>query len=315
MTFPASPTALDPASAASASPASPRDGAMVPAWLDREAYPFTNHWAELSGGRRMHYADEGQGHTVLFVHGTPTWSFEWRHLIRGLAATHRCVAPDLLGFGLSDRPRDFAYTPEAHADALAEFVDRLALRDVTLIVHDYGGPVALPLALDGTGRVRRIVLLNTWMWSFAGDADMERKGRIAGGRLGRLLYRHLNFSLRVLMPHAYGDRRKLTPAVHRQYLAPFPDAWSRGTVLWRLARAILGSGTYYDSLWERRERLRELPALVVWGTRDPAFAPRWLARWRATLPAARVVELDAGHWPQEEAPDETLAALREFLDE
>jgi pimeloyl-ACP methyl ester carboxylesterase len=283
----------------------------VPAWLDTEAYPFAHHWAELPGGRRMHYLDEGAGETVLFVHGTPTWSFEWRHLVRGLSGTHRCVAPDLLGFGLSDRPRDFAYTPEAHAGALRQFVDALGLDAFTLVVHDYGGPIALPLALEG--RARRLVLLNTWMWSFVGDAGMEKAAKIAGGGLGRWLYRHLNFSLRVITPHAYGDRRKLTPAIHRQYLAPFADKWSRGAVLWPLAKAILGSSDHYDSLWRRREALAGTPTLIVWGMQDPAFQPPQLERWKTALPAARVVELDAGHWPHEERPDEVLAAVRDFL--
>lgn len=290
---------------------SPRGAA--PAWLDTQAYPFAHHWAELPGGRRMHYLDEGTGEPILFVHGTPTWSFEWRHLVRGLAGTHRCIAPDLLGFGLSDRPRDFAYTPETHAEALAVFVETLDLRDFTLVVHDYGGPIALPLALE-PGRVRRLVILNSWMWSFGDDAEMVKKGRFAGGALGRWMYRRLNASLRMLMPYAYGDRRRLTPEIHRQYLEVFPDAWSRGAVLWPLAKALLASGAFYDSLWRRRGELRDLPTLIVWGMRDRAFPPRHLERWRTALPEARVVELPgSGHWPHEEQPAEVLAALRGFL--
>ena len=289
------------------------DPASAPDWLDRTAYPFEHRWAALPGGERMHYLDEGTGEPILFVHGTPTWSFEWRHVVRALAATHRCIAPDLLGFGLSDRPREFQYTPEAHARALAQLVEQLGLTDFTLVVHDYGGPIALPLALDGRRRVRRLVVINSWMWSFAGDRDMEKKGRIAGGALGRFLYRHFNLSLRMLMPYAYGDRRKLTPEIHRQYLAPFPDAWSRGAVLWPLARAILGSSAHYDALWAQRQRLRDIPALVIWGTRDQAFRPTMLARWRAALPQARVAEVAAGHWPHEEEPEAVIAALREFV--
>ncbi len=283
----------------------------APAWVDTDAYPFAHRWAELPGGRRMHYLDEGAGETVLFVHGTPTWSFEWRHLVRGLAATHRCVAPDLLGFGLSDRPRDFAYTPEAHAEALAGFVDALGLADFTLVVHDFGGPIGIPLAL--TGRARRLVVLNSWMWSFVDDADMARKARIASSGIGGFLYRRLNFSPRVILPSAYADKKKLTKAIHRQYLAPFPDAWSRGAVLWTLARSLLGSSAFYDSLWHRRDALQDVPTLIVWGMRDPAFQPRLLERWRAALPSAGVIELPAGHWPHEEMPAEVLTALRALL--
>src|SRR5688500_7798390 len=92
--------------------------APTPAWVDRSAYPFRSRFLEVVPGTRMHYVDEGRGDVVLFVHGTPTWSFEWRHAIRQLSRTHRCIAMDHLGFGLSDRPRDFDYTPESHARVL-----------------------------------------------------------------------------------------------------------------------------------------------------------------------------------------------------
>jgi haloalkane dehalogenase len=180
-------------------------------------------------------------------------------------------------------------------------------------VHDYGGPIALPLALDDRPRVRRLVVINTWMWRLDDDPDMRRAARIAGGALGRFLYRWLNFSLRVITPSAYADKRKLTPEIHAQYLTPFADRWSRGAVLWPLARAILGSSAYYDSLWQRRDRLHGMPTLIVWGTRDPAVKPNHLARWRSVVPDARVVELPVGHWPHEEAPDAVARAVGEFM--
>src|SRR5688572_3562573 len=158
----------------------------------------------------MHYVDEGAGEPILFVHGTPTWSFEWRHVIRALAPRWRCIAPDHLGFGLSDRPRDFPYTPQAHAANLARFVDALDLGELTLVVHDYGGPIGLPLAVERPGLVTRLVVINSWMWSFTGDREMERAARMAGGAIGRFLYRYANASLRLIMPSAYGDRGKLT---------------------------------------------------------------------------------------------------------
>ena len=288
-----------------------RDSA--PAWLDRAAYPFTNRWLEIAPGQRMHYIDEGSGEALLFVHGTPTWSFEWRHLIRALSPHYRCIAPDLVGMGLSDRPRDFAYTPEAHAQALARFVDALKLDHFTLIVHDYGGPIALPLALDRPGRVRRVVLINTWAWSFEDDPEMVRRARIAGGSFGRFLYRWLNASLRLLTPSAYSDRSKLTPEIHRQYLAVFPDRDSRGRVLFAFARAILGSSSFYESLRQRLGVLRDIPVLIVWGMKDTAFRPAQLERWRKALPHAAVVELPVGHWPHEETPDDVIHAVAVFL--
>ena len=281
--------------------------------IDRVAYPFESRFVQLRAGR-MHYVDAGQGEPIVFVHGTPTWSFEWRHVIRALAGDWRCIAPDHLGFGLSERPRRAPYSPEWHAEHFAEFVERLDLRAVTLVVHDFGGPIALPLAIRRPELVKRLVVVNSWMWSFADDPAMRRAARIAGGAFGRLLYRWANFSLRVIMPSAYGDKARLTPAIHRQYLERFPDRWSRGAVLWPLAHALLGSSAHYEALWRERATLSRIPSLVVWGMQDSAFGPAQLARWREALPHAEVVELPgAGHWPHEEEPDAVVAALRGFL--
>lgn len=288
--------------------------------VDRAAYPFADRWLDLPSGR-MHYVDEGpgaaagtSGETLLFVHGTPTWSFEWRHLIRGLAPSCRCVAPDHLGFGLSERPAGFAYTPEAHAENLAAFVRALNLRELTLVVHDFGGPIGLPLALARDQRVKRIVVVNSWMWSFEGDKSMERLARLAGTGLYRFLYRRANLSLKVLTPYAYGDKRKLTPAIHAQYLDRFPDADSRERVLWALARALLGSSAHYASLWKSRAELARLPSLIVWGLKDRAFPRSFLEKWKTALPEARVAGIaGAGHWPHEEEPEAVLGALRGFL--
>ena len=145
-----------------------------PAWLDQTAYPFRSRHLSLSAGE-MHYVDEGQGDAILLVHGTPTWSFEFRHLIAALSTRHRCVAPDHFGFGLSGRPRAFAYTPEAHAAALGEFVDRLGLDRFTLVVHDFGGPIGLPLALRPQAPVRRLVILNAFAWLLGGAVGQSRE--------------------------------------------------------------------------------------------------------------------------------------------
>lgn len=285
----------------------------TPTWLDRSMYPFSSQLLALRAGR-MHYVDEGRGDPILFVHGTPTWSFEYRHLIRALSTTHRCVAPDHLGFGLSERPRGFPYTPEAHAEVLAEFVDRIGLDDFTLVVHDFGGPIGLPLALAERSRVARIVLMNTWMWPFDDDRVMVRRARIAGGAFGAWMYRHLNFSLKVLMPSAYGDRSKLTPELHRHYLEVFRDKDAREQVLHALACAINGSRDYYTSLLAEARRMRQLSTLIIWGMKDTAFRPTQLARWRELVPDAEVVTLaNAGHWPHEEEPEAVIEAMRRFL--
>jgi haloalkane dehalogenase len=182
------------------------------------------------------------------------------------------------------------------------------------VVHDYGGPIALDWALDHPERLLSVTVLNSWLWSFGDDAVMRRRGRLAGSWLGRLLYRRLNASLRLIMPSAYGDRSLLTPRIHGQYLAVFPDADSRERVLFALARAILASSSFYDGLWARRTRLSGVPLHLVWGMRDSAFPPYILRRWQRSFPHARTVEIAAaGHWPHEEAPDVVVDALRQAV--
>lgn len=266
----------------------------------------------LSAGD-MHYVDEGHGEVLLFVHGTPTWSFEYRHLIKALSGGYRCVAPDQLGFGRSSRPAGFPYTLEAHAAALEEFVTKLGLDRFTLVVHDFGGPIGLPLALTSGSRVTRVVILNSWAWPM-NDDPMASGAKFIGGPAGRLLYKYANASLRLIMPSAYGDRKKLTPAIHARYLEVFTDRNARVLVLHALARALLQSRAHYQSLLDRLSTLHALPVLIVWGLKDSAFKPHQLARWRTLLPKAQVVTIDdAGHWPHEEAPSRVIDAIRRFL--
>lgn len=286
----------------------------APAWLDRAAWPFAPRGVDTGDGRQ-HYVEDGRGAAVVLVHGTPTWSFEWRHVIAGLRATHRVIALDHLGFGLSDRPATAGYRPEDHARRFRRFMD-LVCPDgpVTLVVHDFGGPIALDWALDHPERLAHLVVTNSWMWPFDDDPSMRWKARMAGGTFGRWLYRRLNASQKIIMPSAYGDRRRLTPAIHAQYLAVFPDADSRERVLFTLAQALLGSRAFYADLWRRRDRLAGVDVQLLWGMRDSAFPASMLTRWQAACPHARVTRFDdAGHWPHEEAPEAFVRALASQL--
>jgi haloalkane dehalogenase len=284
-------------------------------WVDRELFPFEARFLETRWGR-VHYVDEGprEGEVVLLVHGTPSWSFEYRHLIPVLARTRRVIAVDHLGFGQSARPADFAYTPEAHTEVLREVIDRLELTRFALAVHDYGGPIALPLAVAEPERISSLVVMNTWFWSIETDREFLRVARFAASFVGRFLYRWFNASLRLIMPSAYADRRKLTPRIHGQYLAPFRLRADRVRVLWTLARSLVTSSASFGQIWQGRARLGSIPSLVVWGLGDGALKPYMLERVRAALPQARVETLaGVGHWPQEEAPEEVARLLDGFL--
>ena len=281
---------------------------MTPDWLDRGEYPFESRWLDVEGGR-MHYLDEGEGAPIVMVHGTPTWSFMYRHLVKGLRARHRCLAPDHLGFGLSERPATWSYRPADQARNLARFIDTLGLKDTTLVVHDFGGPIGLAYALDHPENVRRLVIFNTWMWSTSGDRHFEVFGRLLGGRLGRVLYERFGFSVRVMLRHAVADKTRYTRAVERHYLRALD-----GHATWVCARELLGSSAWYDGLWQRRERLARIPALLAWGLQDNAFGA-YLPRWRSVFQRAEVLPLaDCGHAPPEERAPEVLPVLERFLE-
>jgi haloalkane dehalogenase len=284
---------------------------VIPDWVDRYHYPFTPKALAVDAGT-LRYLDEGEGRPIVMVHGTPSWSFLYRHLVRDLRERYRCVVPDHLGYGLSDKPLDYDYAPPAQARNVATLIETLGLKDVTLVVHDFGGPIGLAYAIDHPENVRQLVLFNTWMWSFRGDARMERAARLFGGALGRLLYERLGFSVNVVWRTAIKDRRRYTSGVHRQYAAAVASPAARRATL-QTARALLGASDWYDGLWNRRDRLTAIPALLAWGMKDPAFGA-YLPRWRALFPRADVVELDCGHAPPEERAPELLPSLRAFLD-
>jgi haloalkane dehalogenase len=286
--------------------------AAAPTWLDRTLYPFARRFFATREGR-LHYIDEGRGRPLLFVHGTPSWSFEWRTAISELRGEARCVALDHLGFGLSDKPADAAYKPADHARRLLELVRALDLRELTLVVHDFGGPIGVPVLLEEPARVRALVVVNSWAFAHAEDPRVARLSRLVASPLGRLLYLRLNASPRFLVPASMVQKADFTKAVHAHYLAPFAARGERRAP-WVLGCELAGSDAYYATLWERRALLQRVPVTLVWGMRDPAFGRSYLARWRQALPDARVHELpDVGHFPQEEAPDALNVALRAAL--
>jgi haloalkane dehalogenase len=287
---------------------------MNPGWIDPIEYPFRSHYLDLEAGR-MHYVDEGQGEPLVLVHGTPTWSFLYRHQIKALSPQYRVIAPDHIGFGLSDKPTSWSYLPRDHARNLTTLIEQLKLKDITLVVHDFGGPVGLSYAIENPENVRRLVILNTFMWSLKGDRAFELPGKLFNNPLGRFAYKSLNFSPVVMVRSGWGDRKKLTKAVHRHYIQALPSPAERqGT--WIFLQELLGSSDWYQSLWDQRHRIEDKPALILWGMQDVAFRQKELDRWRSLFPQAQVVKLEtAGHFLQDEEGLEVSDRIRAFLQE
>lgn len=283
-------------------------------WLDRTAYPFAHHTLEVDGGR-MHYVDEGNGEPILFVHGSSVWSFLYRNIIRDLRQHYRCIAPDHIGFGLSAKPVSWGYSFAEHRRNLTALIDHLGLQCFTLVVHDVGGPIGLSYALQRPERVARLLIMNTFLWPLRGEFALAPAplAALLRGPVGRLFMIQFNAEVRTLIPLVYGDRAKLTPAIHRQYLAPLAQPADRHG-LFAFAQQVFSGSRWCEGLWARRATLTGLPAAIVWGMRDPLFGPRFLACWQEALPEAEVVTLPgAGHFVQEEEPAVVVQVLRRLL--
>jgi haloalkane dehalogenase len=269
---------------------------------------YPDRFLDLGGGMRIHYRDAGHGPPLLMLHGNPTWSYVYRDVIRGLAGSFRCVAPDYPGFGLSHAPAGYRFTPHEHSAAVERFVDALGLGDLTLFVHDWGGPIGLGFAGRRPELVRRLVLGNTWAWPITGDPHFERFSRLMGGPIGRVLIARFDAFVNVLLP-AGVRRRRLPKVVMAMYRRPCgTDRDRRPTAVF--PREIRASAPFLAEVEAGLARLRDRPALILWGTADFAFRPRERERLERLFPIHRTVFLEgAGHYIQEDAPDEIVQAI------
>lgn len=281
-------------------------------WINKDEYPFSSNYFDVPAGR-LHYVNEGQGNPIVMVHGNPSWSFLYRYLIKGLSKNNRCIAMDHIGFGLSDKPFDWSYMPEEHAKNLNMLIDGLNLKDITLIVQDWGGPIGLSYAVYNPDNIKSIILMNTWMWSVAGDPHFEKFSGLMGGAFGRFLIKHLNFFVRVVMKQAMGDKSKLPKSVHQHYFKALAKPEERKGC-WTFPKQIIGSSNWLDSLWFQREKLKEIPVLILWGMKDIAFREKELQTWIDTLSVQKIIKFDdVGHYVQEEKGSQLCPIIDGFL--
>jgi pimeloyl-ACP methyl ester carboxylesterase len=280
-------------------------------WVDTVEYPFRPNYF-LVNNYRLHYIDEGKGETLLFIHGTPSWSFDFRHLVKDLSRDFRCIAIDHIGFGLSDKPREYDYSTITHSETLKMFIEQRELKNITLVVHDFGGPIALSVAVQKPELFKRIVILNSWLWSSEGDADFIKLKRILKSPLTPFLYKYFNFSARFILPSTFG-KKKLSKNILRSYTAPFRKIEERQGPL-AFAKSLLNDQAWFGTLWDQRKVLSEKKILLIWGMKDPVVKSKYLAKFIEGFPNARVEKIDsAGHFPQEEEPQLVIRTIKQFL--
>jgi pimeloyl-ACP methyl ester carboxylesterase len=280
-------------------------------WLDTTEYPFNSKYFDLNG-HKIHYIDEGHGDTLLFVHGTPSWSFDFRNCIKGLSKDFRCIAIDHIGFGLSDKPEHYDYSIKNHCTALEKFVLSKKLDHLTLVVHDFGGPIGLNFAIQYPEKIKNLIILNSWMWSSKNDPDYLKLSRILRNPLLPFLYRYLNFSPRFILPGSFGEK-KLPSHIKNQYTKPFANRTQRNGAL-AFAKSLLNDQDWFEELWEKKEVISAKPTLFIWGMKDPVIKPHYLNKFITGFANSRTVKLEkSGHFPQEEEPEPVISAIFNFL--
>lgn len=310
----------------------------------RRLYPFTSHWVDIPAGR-MHYLDEGPASfvggvsdadsarelsspnrrrrrlpqnsstTLLFVHGNPTWSFHWRRLIAALKPTHRCVALDHLGCGLSEKPSRLLSLND-HIDNLCALVGQLRLERVTLIAQDWGGAIGLGAMQQIPERLEKIVLFNTGAFPPRYIPWRIRACRIPV--FGRMAVQGANLFSLAALRMTLARRKALEPAVAAGYIAPYDNRANR--------RGVYGfvhdipNGPNHPT-WQTLAAIErglpmfaDRPISLIWGMQDWCFRPDCLDRFLEAWPRAEVHRLaDVGHWVVEDAPDESQAIVEEFV--
>ena len=292
----------------------PIPGGTRPGWVSDEMYPFESRFFTTDDGHQMHYVDEGSGRPVVFVHGNPSWSFEFRHLISDLRTDYRCIAADHIGFGLSSHSERHADRhPAAHAERLRALLDHLDVQDATLFMTDWGGPIGLDFARRRPERIRGIVIANSWCWPVSGDRHFIQFSCMMRSWLGQFLIKRFNAFVNKVMPMAVGDKSILTPEVMLHYRNALPT-WAARAACAALPGHIIGATDWIRSVWDDREAFTGKPALLVWGAKDIAFRKKELRRWQSELADAETHEFDdCGHFLAEEAPERILPLFREFL--
>lgn len=280
-------------------------------WLDKNEYPFTSKFYEVNG-QNLHYVDEGDGDPVLFIHGTPSWSFEYRNVIQDLKSDFRCIAIDHIGFGLSDKPENYDYTTINHSRTVEKFIFDKNLEDVTLVLHDFGGPIGFHFAINHPDKVRNIIVLNSWLWSSENDPEFVKLSKFLKSPLLSFLYKRLNFSSRFILPRSFGEK-KLSEKTLKQYTKPFANHKQRNGQL-AFARSLLNDQNWFEKLWNQREAVAKKPALFIWGMKDPILSHAKLEKFESGFPDSKMVKLETcGHFPQEEEPEKVSQAIRGLI--
>ncbi len=282
-------------------------------------YPYRGHYMPV-GNTRMHYLDEGKGEVLLALHGNPTWSIYFRHLIEGFKDSYRLVVPDHVGCGLSDKPddSDYNYRLEQRVNDVETLVAKLGLRDITLVLHDWGGMIGLAFACRHPHLIKRLVLMNTAGFSLPQQKVFPLALTLSrSDRVGAVLVRGFN-AFAVTASYIGMQRQTMPAALRRAYRAPY-NTWEHRRAVHRFVQDIPlsrkdPSWKIVDFVSENLSLLAKKPVQIIWGERDFVFDQHFLAEWRRRWPHASIHSFpDGGHYILEDLGDEAISLIRNFL--
>jgi haloalkane dehalogenase len=282
-------------------------------------FPFAPHYRAVNGVR-LHFVDEGTGDPVVLLHGDPTWGYLYRNFIPALARGHRCIVPDHMGMGKSETPVDpYPYRLSHHVANLEALLLSLDLEHITLVLHDWGGPVGLGFAIRHPHLIRRLVLMNTWASAPWPGGPLPRLLEVIRSDRGERFVVEKNGYLKPALTGTTHHRNRLTPTVMDAYRAPFPTPQSRRALLcWSRDIPVSDTDASYPEMKRIEEQLflfASTPILLVWGMQDPVLPPPVLRWWETRYPQAATCEVeDASHFLQEDAPEQIVGRIAQFLD-
>ena len=288
-----------------------------------DLYPFESNWLDLPGCK-MHYLDEGprEAPPVLMLHGNPTWSFYYRNLVLALGDRYRCIVPDHVGCGLSDKPDDdvYPYHLERRIEDIEALYRHLDLdQPISLIVHDWGGMIGFGWATSCNPEISRTVILNTAAFPMPSDKRFPFALWLAGRTpVGAVLVRGFNAFSGLASRVAF--KKPVSTDVRKSYTGPY-DSWGNRIATLRFVQDIplKASDRSFDIVVETESRLQmfaDKPALIAWGERDFVFDLPFLNKWQQHLPRARVLRYPGcGHYILEDAGEDLIKEISEFLDQ
>ncbi len=261
----------------------------------------------------MNYIDEGQGRPIVFVHGNMTWSFMFRRPIEALLESHRCIAIDHLGYGLSDKPSVAEYSPEGHARRFAKFMNQLGLNDITLVIHDAGTPIALDWAADHPDQIREIIVFNSHIWSLNENTLAMKLANMVTSPANRIYYRFIKSAPGFVLPALFADRYAMSRSIERQYLKPF-SSFAERTGVYKMVESWKSCGPWYEKVRGKMDALQSKRTLILWGMKDPMFGKDDLERMKTIFPDHQSIEFpESGRFLPEEQSERVIGEIKWFL--